>query len=150
MTLLLPLLLRNFVRCIGMIAAGTGITPMLQIVHSLLAKSKRGTIAELPQLNLLFANRREEDIICRDELDRLQSETDQRFNVTHILSQPNEKWTGLRGRITFDILSKQWEKMPEKNNSSRLLVCGPSSFGQSVYDALPDVWPSSHMYVFQE
>ena len=56
----------NMKRRIGMIAGGTGITPMLQIIREILENPEDKT-----EVSLLFANNAEEDILMRDELDRL-------------------------------------------------------------------------------
>lgn len=58
---------------ISMIAGGTGITPMLQVCHSLFCGNKRVQIVaaimkdptDHTQISLLFANQSEPDILCR-------------------------------------------------------------------------------------
>ena len=52
-----------------MIAGGTGITPMIPIIRSVLSDESDNT-----QLDLLFANKKEEDIISRDKLENRQEE----------------------------------------------------------------------------
>ena len=52
-----------------MIAGGTGITPMLQVIRAIL-KNPRDTT----KLYLIFANQTEEDILLRQELESLQSD----------------------------------------------------------------------------
>jgi cytochrome-b5 reductase len=54
------------VRKIGMIAGGTGITPMLQIINAIM-KEKKGSI----ELSLLFANQTEQDILLREMIEDL-------------------------------------------------------------------------------
>jgi len=53
-------------KAIGMIAGGTGITPMLQVLHEVLDNP-----ADTTQVSLVFANVTEEDIMLRKELDGL-------------------------------------------------------------------------------
>jgi ferredoxin-NADP reductase len=54
------------VRKIGMIAGGTGITPMLQIINAIM-KEKKCSI----ELSLLFANQTEQDILLREMIEDL-------------------------------------------------------------------------------
>jgi NAD(P)H-flavin reductase len=49
-----------------MIAGGTGITPMYQVIQAVLKNSEDST-----QLSLLYANVSPDDILLRDELDAL-------------------------------------------------------------------------------
>ena len=51
---------------VGMIAGGTGVTPMLQVAREVLENPKDKT-----KLQLIFCNRSEEDIMLRDTLDAL-------------------------------------------------------------------------------
>ena len=51
---------------IGFIAGGSGITPVLQTCHALVANKARNL-----KISILFANRTVEDILCKDLLDEL-------------------------------------------------------------------------------
>lgn len=51
---------------VGMIAGGTGITPMLQIINAILRE------ASGVEISLLFANQAEEDILLRDVIESLE------------------------------------------------------------------------------
>lgn len=52
--------------CVGMIAGGTGITPMYQV-----AKALMGDQWECTTIKLVYANISEDDILMRKELDEL-------------------------------------------------------------------------------
>jgi len=56
----------NMCKKLGMIAGGTGITPMLQIIREVLSNPEDRT-----EISLIFANVSEDDILLRDELDAL-------------------------------------------------------------------------------
>ena len=58
---------------VGMIAGGTGITPMYQVAKALLQDPEEHTT-----ISLIYANVTEEDILLKDELDRL-SQTYSRY-----------------------------------------------------------------------
>ena len=59
--------LRPGVRAISFVAGGTGVTPMLQIIYSLV----RSMHADMPRLTLMCFNRQQEDILVADELAEL-------------------------------------------------------------------------------
>jgi len=59
---------------VGMIAGGTGLTPMLQIIQAVLKNKNDKT-----KLWLLYANQTEEDILLRDTLESLAEEHSRRF-----------------------------------------------------------------------
>ena len=61
---------------IGLLAGGTGVTPMLQIVRSVLSNPRDKT-----RLSLLFANQTVDDIFLRDELEALQRAHPDQFHL---------------------------------------------------------------------
>ena len=58
----------NMVRHFGMVAGGTGITPMLQVVKAIIKGRAAGDKTEV---DLIFANVSEKDILLREDLDAL-------------------------------------------------------------------------------
>ena len=90
----------NMVRRFGMIAGGTGITPMLQIVRAIVRGRKAGDRTEV---DLIFANVNADDILLREDLDQLAKE-DSGIRVYHVLNNPPEKWDGGVGFVTADII----------------------------------------------
>jgi cytochrome-b5 reductase len=89
----------NMVRRFGMIAGGTGITPMLQICEAIRRGRKEGDKTEV---DLIFANVNEEDILLREDLDKLAKEDG--FNVYYVLNNPPSGWTGGVGFVTVDMI----------------------------------------------
>lgn len=90
----------NMVKRFGMIAGGTGITPMLQIVRAIVRGRKSG---DTTQVDLIFANVNPEDILLKDDLDALAAE-DKNIKIYHVLNNPPEKWSGGTGFVTADII----------------------------------------------
>lgn len=107
----------NMKKEIGMIAGGSGITPMLQVVNHILRNPNDRT-----KVHLLFANVTEEDIILRDEIDALVHLYPEQLKVTYCLDKPSEKWDGCSGYITKDMIQK-YMPVPDENNL--ICVCGP-------------------------
>lgn len=56
------------VRKLGMMAGGTGITPMLQIISAIMREGS----ADL-EMTLIFANKSEDDILLRNMIEKLVS-----------------------------------------------------------------------------
>ncbi|XP_036091437.1 NADH-cytochrome b5 reductase 1 isoform X3 [Rousettus aegyptiacus] len=72
-------------KSLGMIAGGTGITPMLQLIRAILKDPEDPT-----QCCLLFANQTEKDIILREDLEELQAQHPGRFKLWFTLDHPPE------------------------------------------------------------
>lgn len=93
----------NMCRHIGMIAGGTGITPMLQIIRAIERGRPRNGGSDKTQIDLIFANVNPEDILLKDDLDRLVRE-DENIRVHYVLNNPPEGWTGGVGFVTADMI----------------------------------------------
>jgi cytochrome-b5 reductase len=108
----------NMVRHFGMIAGGTGITPMLQVVKAVIRGRAMGDRTEV---DLIFANVNPEDILLKEDLDTLAAQ-DPKFRVHYVLNNPPEKWSGGVGFVTADMIK---EKLPAPAQDVKILVCGP-------------------------
>mmetsp|Transcript_78074 Transcript_78074/g.153281 ORF Transcript_78074/g.153281 Transcript_78074/m.153281 type:complete len:319 (-) Transcript_78074:106-1062(-) len=106
------------VREVGMLAGGTGITPMLQVMQAAL-RNPGDTI----RFSLIYANKTESDILCRDMLDELVKRGNGRFKVTYTLDFPPAGWTQKQGFITADMI-KECLPPPDPKNTL-VLMCGP-------------------------
>lgn len=91
----------NMVRHFGMIAGGTGITPMLQVIRAIIRG--RASAGDRTEVDLIFANVTKQDILLQEDLDALAAE-DKGFRVHYVLDNPPEGWTGGVGYITADMI----------------------------------------------
>lgn len=89
----------GLVKHFGMIAGGTGITPMLQIIRAIVRGRPRSGGNDTTAVDLIFANVNKEDILLKEDLDALAAEDDQ-FRVHYVLNNPPEKWEGGVGFVT--------------------------------------------------
>lgn len=86
-----------------MIAGGTGITPMLQIVRAIIRGRPHNGGTDTTEVDLIFANVNEEDILLREDLDTLAAK-DTKFRVHYVLNNPPQEWNGGVGFVTSDII----------------------------------------------
>ncbi|KAG8531400.1 NADH-cytochrome b5 reductase [Bacidia gigantensis] len=111
----------NMCKRIGMIAGGTGITPMLQVIRAIVRGRPRNGGNDHTQVDLIFANVNPEDILLKENLDTLAKE-DEGFRVLYVLNNPPEKWEGGVGFVTADMIK---EHLPAPGLDMKLLMCGP-------------------------
>ncbi|ORX54563.1 ferredoxin reductase-like protein [Hesseltinella vesiculosa] len=107
----------NGMREIGMIAGGSGITPMLPIIKAALKNPDDKT-----KITLVYANNSLDDILLKNKLDRLNRQYSDQFRIYYVLIVPPDDWAQGVGYVTKDIVAK-W--MPPPSDDIQLLVCGP-------------------------
>ncbi|KJH45980.1 oxidoreductase, FAD-binding protein [Dictyocaulus viviparus] len=100
---------------VSMIAGGTGITPMLQIIKAILKNPHDRTC-----VNLLFANQSEEDIL--NDLDELAAEHYDQFKVWYTVDRPPVNWKYSSGFINDEMIK---EHLAAPSEDSAVLLCGP-------------------------
>ncbi|KFA63541.1 hypothetical protein S40285_00306 [Stachybotrys chlorohalonatus IBT 40285] len=108
----------NMVRHFGMIAGGTGITPMLQVIRAILRGREAGDVTKV---DLIFANVTQQDILLKEDLDAL-AKADSDIRIHYVLDRPPEGWTGGVGYVTQDMIQK-W--LPPPADDVKILLCGP-------------------------
>jgi len=90
----------NMKKKIAMIAGGSGVTPMLQIIHEVLKNPNDKT-----ELTLIFGNQTSQDILLKERLDKFQSQY-KNFKVHYIIDKAEPGWKGPVGYITDDFAKK--------------------------------------------
>lgn len=113
---------------IGMVAGGTGITPMYQVIRAI-CEDERDTT----EVSLIYANRTEEDILLREELDTFARRYPKNFRVYYMLDKPPVGWTGGSGFVTQDLMA---ERLPQPNLDSKVFLCGPPGMVNAAKKAL--------------
>lgn len=129
-----------------LIGAGSGITPLMSILKSVLEVEPKSRVC------LLYGNRNEDQIIFNEELERLEKRYAGQLVVEHILSQPKTEksgglmgmfkkgkmsWTGKTGRIDSKAIAKFIEdNQVGDGRISEYFLCGPSAMMKSAEELL--------------
>jgi nitrate reductase (NAD(P)H) len=94
---------------------------MYQVIQAVL----RDQPEDETEMHLVYANRTEDDILLRDELDRWAAEYPDRLKVWYVIDQvkrPEDGWKFSVGFVTEDILRAH---VPEGGDDTLALACGP-------------------------
>lgn len=106
----------------GMIAGGTGITPMLQVIHAIFRDEK--TKDDTTTVSLLYANQTEDDILVREELEAVTKEYPDRFSLHYTLDRPPASgWKYSTGFVSKDMIENYVLKKGKAG--AQVLMCGP-------------------------
>ncbi|XP_054789391.1 NADH--cytochrome b5 reductase 1-like isoform X2 [Prosopis cineraria] len=114
----------NQARAYGMLAGGSGITPMFQITRAILENPKDKT-----KLNLIYANVTVDDILLKEEIDELASKYPDRFKVYYVLNQPPQPWNGGVGFISKEMIQTH---CPAPASDIQILMCGPPAMNRAM------------------
>ncbi|KAF3676950.1 NADH-cytochrome b5 reductase 1 [Capsicum annuum] len=90
----------NLKKHIGMIAGGSGITPMLQVIEAILKNPDDNT-----QVSLVYANLSPDDILLKKKLDVLAA-THPNLKVFYTVDNPTNDWRGSIGYVSKDMIIK--------------------------------------------
>ncbi|MFI2606721.1 1,2-phenylacetyl-CoA epoxidase subunit PaaE [Kitasatospora sp. NPDC018619] len=107
-----------------LLAAGSGITPMLSIAGSVLAADRTSTVT------LLYGNRRSDTVMFADELADLKDRYLDRFQLVHVLSRETRDAELLSGRLDRERVRALLAALVDVGSVGHWWLCGP--FGMVV------------------
>ncbi|KOV83246.1 2Fe-2S iron-sulfur cluster-binding protein [Nocardia sp. NRRL S-836] len=113
-----------------LVAAGSGVTPMMSMIRTLLAEPAG------PRIALLYSNRSREDTIFAAELADLARGHD-RFSVTHVV-------TSRDGRLDRPGV-RRWLADLDLSPAPRFYLCGPERFMDTARQAIDA--PAEHVHL---
>lgn len=113
-------------------AGGSGITPIMSLIKSILKIEKNA------EIKLLYANRDIDSIIFKDELKEISDSSDGKFKIIHILEEDKTNWGDLVGRLTPEICSEQVNNDPQYLNAEHFM-CGPGGMMDQITNALENL-----------
>jgi ring-1,2-phenylacetyl-CoA epoxidase subunit PaaE len=125
--------------------AGSGITPLMSILRTLLEEEPKSTV------HLLYGNRDEDNIIFEQQLSDLQTRYEGQLTVKHTLSRPKREksgglrglfskgkrsWTGTIGRVDIPTVQEFMTVNPGRAEKKHYYICGPGQMIDNVEQAL--------------
>ena len=112
-----------------LVAAGSGITPVLSIARSLLARPGH-------QLTVLYANRRADTVMFADEVADLKDVAPDRVQVVHVLSREAQEVQLFNGRLDVAKLQVLLPLLCDVRAVDHWWLCGPFGLVSGAMDVL--------------
>ena len=111
-------------------AAGSGITPILSIVTSILRNEPTSRFA------LFYGNRKQNTTMFIEDLFALKNQYPQRLQIHFVFSQEEQEFAISGGRIDADKVNELFECFCSGDTVDEAWICGPDSMIETVADAL--------------
>ncbi len=116
----------------GLVAAGSGITPLLSIAATVLEVEPASDVV------LLYANRTSRDVMLLEELSDLKDRFPERLQVLHLLSREEQESALLTGRIDRERLARLFTTLLPPADVDEWFLCGPLAVVEVTRQALLD------------
>ncbi|MHA6794097.1 1,2-phenylacetyl-CoA epoxidase subunit PaaE [Pseudonocardia bannensis] len=114
----------------GLIAAGSGITPVLSIAASVLAAHAD------TRVTLLYGNRRTDTVMFTEELADLKNAYGPRLHLLHVLSREPMEAEIFSGRLDADKLRTLLGALVEVEDVDHWWLCGPLGMTEGAVEVL--------------
>ena len=116
-----------------LIAAGSGITPILSILKTVLKTEPES------EVTLIYGNRNTVSIIFREDIEGLKNKYMERLRVFHVLSRERMDSDLFHGRIDSIKIKQIFDKIPDilrGGQMTQFFICGPEDMINDVRNAL--------------
>ncbi|APH44356.1 phenylacetic acid degradation protein [Microbacterium sp. 1.5R] len=122
------------------IAAGSGITPLMALAHTVLTRS------DTSRFTLLYTNRSTLDVMFLEDLADLKDRYPTRLTLHHVLSREQRTAPVLSGRIDEEKLRTILRALIDPTDVDEWFLCGPLSLVDLCREVLADVGvPREHI-----
>lgn len=111
-------------------AAGSGITPILSIIRSILVTEP------CSQVTLFYGNRRAGSILFREALDDLKNRYISRLRIFHVLSLEHQEAELLNGRLDHEKIKRLLDVFVDVGSIDGFWICGPAGMAASARSVL--------------
>jgi ferredoxin-NADP reductase len=108
------------------LAGGTGLAPFFSMLESIRGKGKSADGV------LIYSTKYANDIIEKDQLEKISQDTGFKLTVTVTRSQDGDGWTGEKGHVDASMILKYAPDCKERIS----YICGPPGFVKAVKEAL--------------
>lgn len=112
------------------IAAGSGITPVLSIIATVLE------VESGSEVTLVYANRTHASVMFVDEVHDLKDRYLERFRLLHVLSREEQEVELLSGRLDAERLSRILDSLVPPQKVDEWFLCGPQAMVAELRDEL--------------
>ena len=115
-----------------LIAAGSGITPILSIAASVLGEEPQSSVT------LIYGNRTVSSIMFKEDLDALKDRYPSRFSLLHILSRQPQDVDLFNGRIDREKLEQLFDGLIDLTHQDEVFICGPMRMTETAQAVLSE------------
>lgn len=123
-------------------AAGSGITPVISILKSVLESEPES------QFTLVYGNRNRHSILFRETIEGLKNKYMQRLRVYHVLSREQMEVPLFNGRIDAEKCNDFCRSLIDVHTMDEIFLCGPEEMILSVREKLIELEvPSEHIHM---
>lgn len=127
-----------------MICAGSGITPIFQVLRAVMSDAEDPTFCLV-----LNGNRREEDVLCKSNFDAMLVGNAHKGRLIYTLSKPGSTWKGLRGRMDKALFEAEIGPSKHASGEDLILVCGSQSLEKDVHSIFTSMgWKNDDLMFF--
>jgi ring-1,2-phenylacetyl-CoA epoxidase subunit PaaE len=120
------------------IAAGSGITPVMSLISSVLAEEPGS------RATLVFGNRHTTSIMFLEELEDLKNEYPGRFHLINVLSREAQDVDLFSGRLDRERLERILDAIVPVSTVDQWYLCGPFGLVETAQVLLSDLGVDSH------
>lgn len=124
---------------IAMIAGGTGVAPMIQIIRAAL---KKPYVDFLERISLIYAAENVSELTYRSVMEKYEKESFGRFSCTYVLNHPPPGWVGGVGFVDKDVLQAS---VPAPARDLLVVLCGPPVMQRAVTATLLSIGHAKHL-----
>lgn len=124
------------------VAAGSGITPVLSLLRSVLTREPNS------QFMLIYGNRTAKDIIFKEALEDLKDQFIGRLVVHHVLSREQQDIELFNGRIESAKIEVLLKSFAPANKIDHAFLCGPGAMIEDARATLKRLGtPDGHIHI---
>jgi len=118
----------NF-QSMNMIAGGTGLTPMYQLIQRVIADPR-----DVTRVKMIYGNSTEDDILCREDLEEMRRMD--YVDIVFTIGSAKNSWKEETGHVTSEMIKKY---MSPPQDEPVNLICGPPGMMRAMTKILKEM-----------